>query len=228
MLAGLPAVLVFFARRAVPDARDLPAKEQGSFVELARGEFLYRSVALWVLVAVHLAAFWSSYSWMPRILLGRGWTMHELGWYQITVACAQMVGNVSFGFFADRFGRRPVFVAYCAVFTIGLLGIAWGLDTLVTNGVLITAAMAFTALGLGTWSAFGPLFAANYPERLRAMASSGIYNLGRTQQLIVQPVAGLIRSGGSDAGVLLLGASMAVLSAVLVFAVPQGVRAAES
>jgi hypothetical protein len=38
----------------------------------------------------------------------------------------------------------------------------------------------------------------------------------------VQKVAGEIRHGGSDAGVLLLGASMAVLSALLMFAVPQG------
>ena len=107
------------------------------------------------------------------------------------------------------------------MFTAGLLYIASSLDELVGNGG-ITAVMAITALGLGTWSAFGPLFAANYPERLRAMASSGIYNLGRTQQLIVQPVAATIRTGHSDAGVLLLGASMAVLSALLMFTVPQG------
>jgi predicted MFS family arabinose efflux permease len=222
LLAGLPAVLVFFARRAVPDAQDAGTREAGAFVELVRGEYLARSVAMFVLVAVHLAAFWSSYSWMPRILLGRGFSMQELGAYQITVAAAQLFGNVSFGFFADRFGRRPVFVVYCAVFTAGLVGIALGLDVLVQNGVAITAAMACTAVGLGTWSAFGPLFAANYPERLRAMASSGIYNLGRTQQLIVQPVAASIRAGGSDAGVLLLGASMAVLSAALMFTVGQG------
>jgi MFS family permease len=220
-LAGLPAILVFFARFAVPDRSDLRTREPGSFLELGGREFLYRSLAIWVLVAVHLAAFWSSYSWMPRILLTRGFTMQELGDYQITVATAQFVGNVSFGFFADRFGRRRVFVAYCCVFTAGLLYIASSLDELVGNRG-ITAAMAFTALGLGTWSAFGPLFAANYPERLRAMASSGIYNLGRTQQLIVQPVAASIRTGHSDAGVLMLGASMAVLSALLMFAVPQG------
>ena len=53
------------------------------------------------------------------------------------------------------------------------------------------------------------------------MAASGIYNLGRTQQLIVQPAAASIRTGGSDAGVLLLGASMAVVSELLMFAVPQ-------
>jgi|SoiMethySBSTD1v2_1073268.scaffolds.fasta_scaffold03224_6 MFS family permease len=225
LLAGLPAILVFFARRAVPDRSDLRTRETGSFLELGGREFRYRSLAIWVLVAVHLAAFWSSYSWMPRILLTRGFTMRELGVYQITVAMAQLAGNVSFGFFADRFGRRRVFVVYCCVFTAGLYYIARSLDELVGNRG-ITAAMALTALGLGTWSAFGPLFAANYPERLRAMASSGIYNLGRTQQLIVQPVAAAIRGDNPqqyfDAGVLLLGASMAVLSAILMFAVPQG------
>lgn len=221
MLAGLPAILVFFARRAVPDQSDLRTRETGSFLELGGREYLYRSLAIWVLVAVHLAAFWSSYSWMPRFIQDRGFTLQQVGVYQITVATAQFAGNVSFGFFADRFGRRPVFVVYCCVFTAGLLYIASSLDELVGNGG-ITAAMAFTALGLGTWSAFGPLFAANYPERLRAMASSGIYNLGRTQQLIVQPLAATIRKHHSDAAVLLLGASMAVLSALLIFAVPQG------
>jgi MFS family permease len=219
MLAGLPALLVFFARRAVPDASERRPRQAGSFGELVQRPYLVPSAAMLALVAVHLAAFWSSYTWLPRILLGRGFTMQELGWYQVSVATAQLVGNVSFGFFADRFGRRRTFAAYCAVFTVGLLGVVTQLDT---DGLRITLAMTFTALGLGTWSSFGPHFAANYPERLRAMASSGIYNLGRTGQLAVQPIAGAIRAGGSDAGVLLLGASMAVLSAILMFVTPQG------
>jgi putative MFS transporter len=177
---------------------------------------------MWVLVAVHLAAFWSSYSWMPRVLADHGFTLQQRGWYQICVAAAQLAGNVSFGFFADRFGRRRTFVAYCGVFTAGLVVMAATLGTLVEHGVFVTLAMACTAFGLGTWSAFGPLFAANYPERLRAMASSGIYNLGRTGQLAVQPLVGHIRNAGWDAGALLFGASMAMLSAVLVFVVPQG------
>lgn len=224
LLAGIPAVLVFFARRAVPDAKDLRNPEPGSPLELLRPPWLVRSLLLWLLVAVHLAAFWSSYSWMPRMLRGDPYhfTREDVGYYQIVVASAQLVGNVSFGFVADRFGRRPAFVAYCSVFSLGLLTIVLAFDTVMQNGVLVTAAMSFTALGLGTWSAFGPLFAANYPERLRAMASSGIYNLGRTQQLAVQPVVGGIRESWWDGGALLFGASMAVLSAVLIFVVPQG------
>ena len=220
--AAVPAVLVFFARRAVPAENDVARGSSGSLGDMVRGEYLAKSLTLWLLVAVHLAAFWSSYSWMPRILLGRGWSMAELGWYQIVVASAQMTGNVLFGFLADRFGRRPMFVLHCGVFVTGLLGIATNLDRLATSGVAITVAMSFTALGLGTWSAFGPLLAINYPERMRAMASSGIFNLGRTQQLLVQPLAGAIRHAGSDAGVLLLGAGMGLLSAALVFVVPQG------
>jgi MFS family permease len=224
IVAGIPAVLVFFARRAVPDAKDVRAPQPGSFLELVQPPFRNRSLLLWALVAVHLAAFWSSYSWLPRMLRGEPYlfTRQQVGLYQITVAMAQLIGNVSFGFVADRFGRQRAFVGYCAVFTAGLVTIALASHTIMSSGVLITAAMSFTALGLGTWSAFGPLFAVNYPERLRAMASSGIYNLGRTQQLIVQPVVGRIREGGWDAGALLFAASMAVLSAVLMFAVPQG------
>jgi predicted MFS family arabinose efflux permease len=220
--ASAPALLVFFARWAVPAERDVPQGSSGSLGEIVRGEYLRRSLCIWLLVAVHLAAFWSSYSWMPRILYGRGWSMQDVGCYQIVVAMAQMIGNVLFGFFADRFGRRPMFVVHCLLVTLGLLVIATNLDSLAGNGVAITIAMACTALGLGTWSAFGPFFAVNYPERLRAMASSGIFNLGRTQQLLVQPVAGAIRHAGSDAGVLLLGAGMGLLSAALVFLVPQG------
>jgi MFS family permease len=221
-LAGLPAILVFFARRAVPDDRDEVVRAPGALRELVAGDQRHRSIWLLILVTVHLAAFWSSYSWMPRILAGRGWQPQEIGWYQITVALLQMAGNISFGFVADRFGQRRAFAGYCTVFTAGLLWIIFHLDTLATDRVAMTAAMSCTALGLGTWSAFGPLFAANYPERLRAMASSGIYNLGRSAQLGLQPLAGVIRHGGSDSGVLLLGAGMGVLSAVLIYFVPRG------
>ncbi|MBL8756446.1 MAG: MFS transporter [Planctomycetes bacterium] len=219
--AAAPAVLVFFARWAVPAQNDVPQGSKGSLVELVQGEHLRRSLTIWLLVAVHLAAFWSSYSWMPRILLGQGWSMQQLGVYQIVVASAQMTGNVLFGFLADRYGRRPMFVAHCLLFSAGLLVIIGWFDALIGNGVAITAAMACTALGLGTWSAFGPMFADNFPERLRAMASSGIFNLGRTQQLLVQPIAGHIRAGGSDVGVLVLGAGMGLLSALVLFLVPR-------
>ena len=96
VIAGVPAVLVFFARRAVPDTIEQREREPGSFVELVQPPFAYRSIALWVLLAVHLAAFWTTMSWMPRILLGRGFTMQELGWYQITVAMAQLIGKTPF------------------------------------------------------------------------------------------------------------------------------------
>jgi hypothetical protein len=109
----------------------------------------------------------------------------------------------------------------CLLFATGLATVALGFERIAADMRLFTLAMAVTGFGTGTWSCFGPLFAANYPESLRATAASGFYNLGRGAQFLLQPalIAG-VQATGTYAFALWVGVAMGVLSALLIWGVP--------
>ncbi|MCC6672434.1 MAG: MFS transporter [Planctomycetes bacterium] len=230
LLSGLPALLVVFARAALPDAKVPKPAATGSWRELFLPPFARPSAALLALLLVHMAGFWCTYAWMPTALLKeRGASPAFVGVYQLGVAAAQIAADVAFGFLADRYGRRRVFAWFCGLFTAGLLVVAWRYQTLTQDLAWFTLAMALTGFGTGTWSCFGVLFAVNYPERLRATAASGFYNVGRGAQLVTQPLMGwLAASTGTYAGALHVGAAMGALSAVLIWLVPDRRRPDEA
>lgn len=221
-LSALPALLACFARRMLPTRAAPAAADRASLLELFRQPYLRRSVFLLVLLTVHMAGFWCTYFWMPKALLGQyhATPMQVLG-YQLAVNGMQFLADLAFGFLADRFGRRRVFTALCLLFAGGLVFVASRFGQIAAEMQTFTLAMAITGFGTGTWSCFGPLFAANYPESLRATAASGFYNLGRGAQFFVQPwLPWLIATTGTHGSVLMVSAAMGVLSAVLIWRVP--------
>ena len=225
LASALPALLVFFVRRAVPAAA-LASRARESLVALFAPAHRRASWSLLALLVVHMAGFWSVYSWMP-LALGREHKLPpaRIFEYQLTVNLTQCLADVAFGFLADRFGRRRVFAGLCLLFATTILGVAWRYDAIARDYAVFTWAMAVAGFGTGTWSAFGPLFAANYPEHLRASAASGFYNLARGTQLLMMPLLGWLATGtGTYAGGLFVGAAMGVFSAVLIYTVPESRR----
>jgi MHS family shikimate/dehydroshikimate transporter-like MFS transporter len=130
--------------------------------------------------------------------------------------------DVAFGWCADRFGRRTVFVAFSALFALGLSAMGLGFERLADDFVLFAFVLATVGLGAGTWSAFGVFFAELYPRGVRATAASGLYNLSRGVQLFTLPMMGfLFASTGTYAVALWVGVATALLSALTLVALPR-------
>ncbi|MFH0947259.1 MAG: MFS transporter [Planctomycetota bacterium] len=222
LYSAVPAVLVVFARWALPGEDRAPGKKSGALLDLARPPYLKTSAALLLLLSLHMTGFWCTYAWLPSLLLkdaGASWSF--VGWFQIGVNSVHVVADISFGFLADRFGRRRVFTGYCLIFCAGLLLVAKNYDSLSSNLVLFGFAMAAVGLGAGTWSCFGVLFAQHYRADVRATAASSFYNLSRGVQLFTQPMMGLLfRLTGTFAVALHVGAATAVLSAIVIWWLP--------
>lgn len=226
--AALPAGLVFLARLAIPGEDRAPGRARGALADLFRGRLLRPSLALSLLLVLHMTGFWTTYAWLPvHLLRDHSLSMAQVGAFQIVVNTGHLVGDLSFGFLADRYGRRRVFVAYCVACAAGLLAVAFGLDALGAEPVVFALVMAGLGVGFGTWSCFGVLFAANHPPSVRATAASGFYNLARGAQLFTQPaMAFLFAATGTFAVALHVGASMALLSALAIAWVPRVEEAA--
>ena len=221
--SALPALLVLMARWAMPgeDAGERAAARP--LVDLVRGPLLRPSLVLLLVLALHMTGFWCCFAWLPSALLkDGGFTLAFVGTFHLSLALVHVFADVAFGWCADRYGRRRVFVAFCGMFAVGLAAMGLGFARLADDFVLFAFVLATVGLGAGTWSAFGVFFAELYPRALRATAASGIYNLSRGVQLFTLPMMGfLFASTGTYAVALWVGVATAVLSAVALLALPR-------
>jgi MFS family permease len=229
MASALPAVLVLMARWAMPGdeaPRSRAAIRPG--IDVLRGALLRPTVVLFLVLALHMTGFWCCFAWLPSALLkDGGFSLAFVGTFHVSLAVVHMFADVAFGWCADRFGRRPVFVVFCAMFGLGLAAMGLGFDRLADDFVLFAFVLAMVGLGAGTWSAFGVFFAELYPRSLRATAASGIYNLSRGVQLFTLPMMGfLFASTGTYAVALWVGVASAALSAAALLALPRSVSSA--
>ncbi|MEM7202856.1 MAG: MFS transporter [Planctomycetota bacterium] len=223
LLAALPALLAFVARWAMPGVDRAPGHSRGGLLDLFRGALARPSAAIFTLLLLHMTGFWCTYAWLPaRLFEDFGADVRYVGWFFIGVNSVHVVGDVLFGFLADRFGRRRMFVLFCLLFAAGLAAVNFGFAVLQQDPVLFGLCFAAIGLGAGTWSCFGVLFAHNFPEAVRATAAAGFYNLARGLQFVTQPLMGwLFAVTGTFAAALHVGVVMSVLSALTIAWVPR-------
>lgn len=222
--SALPALLVFFARRAMPgtDAPPAGAPGEGRALALLSPEHRRATVVLFAILLMHMTGFWCVYAEMPNALMrDLGATPTHAGAYQIAVNCAHLVADVAFGWLAARHGRGKVFVLLCVVFACAQLGLALCWESLTQDLLVFTLAAAVMGFGVGTWSCFGSLFGDLYPAALRATAASLLYSASRGAQLVAKPGShALAEWHGTMQPALWIGAACALGSAALYRCLP--------
>jgi len=184
LLGALPAVLVFFIRRTVEE----PAvwREQQSapsrWSEMFSPQYLRRTVLATLLASSVLVAYWGVTSWLPAFLAsplaegGAGLTVTKSAEWLIGLQIGAFFGYISFGWIADRIGRRPAFTFFMIAAAIVVPIFAFGARskwTLLTIGPLVGY------FAHGYFSLFGAMLAELFPTRIRASAQGFCYNTGR-------------------------------------------------
>lgn len=222
LLAALPALLVFVARRAMPGP-DRPPPAPMPARELFAPRHRRASLVLLLLLVVHMTGFWCVYAELPAALLrDQKATAGEALSFQLVVNAAHLVADVTFGVLAARFSRERVFVACCVLALVAQSAMAWQWDRLAGDLAWFTFAAATAALAAGTWSSFGAWFGVHYPSALRATAAAVLYSASRGAQLVAKPSChALAEAHGSMQPALWVGAACAAGSAVLVACLPR-------
>jgi MFS family permease len=145
---------------------------------------LLRSTLITLLMGSSLMfAYWGLFTWIPAYLSapiasgGAGMTVVKSSSWIIPVQIGAFFGYATFGFFADRFGRRPVFVAFVllAAAIVPIYGLS-GKNELAL--MLLGPLVGF--FGHGYFSVFGALLAELFPSNVRGAAQGLCYNGARS------------------------------------------------
>ncbi len=230
-LGILPALFALWIRRYVREPEKWTAGRaaahaaQNPFREIFGPQMITRTLLIIALGGCVQFGYWGLFTWLPGFL-GRPVSaggagldvVRSLGWL-IPVQLGAYAGYLTFGFIADRLGRRPAFV----LFMIGaaILAPVYG-QYARSPLVLMLAGPLLGYFASGHFSMFGSFVAELFPTRIRATGQGTSYNIGRMAGAIAPYTIGRVASIAGVGIGLALGVTSAffLLAAVLVFTLP--------
>lgn len=183
-----------------------------------------RMVLAWVLAVFKLGTYWTCYIWLPSFL------SHEMGqrvgksilWI-MTSQVGQFVGMVTFGSFADRYGRRPAFCVYSLLSATALAVLAFRWQWLAAHPPVFWMTMLVLGFGAGCTAGFGALLAELFPTEVRSTAMGATYNLARAVQLVAPVVVTAMKDAYGLSGGLSVPLVLALCTASWVWVLPETV-----
>lgn len=193
----LPALFTLWIRRDVAEpeiwrARVESGKPRGSLRDIFRGSLLPLTIALTLMNACIMFAWWGFNLWIPAYLSlpinqgGIGLSAYAMSGFVIAMQVGMWCGYVTFGFASDIFGRKRTYVIY--VLTAALLILAYTSTRSPAALLVLGPLVAF--FGTGSFSGFGAVTAEIYQTDIRATAQGFTYNIGRLASALAPFVVG--------------------------------------
>ncbi len=184
----LPALITLWIRRRVTEpeiwvqTRTGQPKSAGlGLSEIFSPSYRRHAVVATLMNAGTMFAWWGLFTWIPSYLKlspgegGAGLTVLDSSLWIIAITVGQFLGYVTFGFIADRLGRRQAYLVYLlvAAAVVPLYGMARAAWALLVLGPIVGF------FGTGYFSGFGAITAELFPTRIRATAQGFTYSVGR-------------------------------------------------
>lgn len=245
-LSVIPAFIVIYIRRGLPES-DLWLKEKeertknilkiakkglkdkipekrelNRFSMLFSREYRKEFILALLLAVLGLSAYWFTYSWMPDYLYSqRHFSMTKSALWIIVTQIGGFLGYLSFGFVADKIGRRPAYSIYCFIMALGLVMITLLWNLVVAYPPVILTFMFLVGFGTGFFGGYGPLFSELFPTAIRNTASGSAFNLGRGAQFITPIIIAAIATKYDLSLGIFLAAVFAVATGLWIWMFPE-------
>jgi MFS family permease len=187
VLGVVPAVFTLWIRRNVPEshawvARTPTPRRENPLATIFGRALIGRTLRIIALGAAVQFAYWGLFFWLPPFLsrpieqggAGMG-VVGSLQWI-IFMQVGAYLGYLTFGFIADKLGRRRTFILFmlCAAAIVPVYG-----QMARSPMVLLALSPLLGYFGHGYFSMFGGLIAELFPVAVRATGQGTSYNLGR-------------------------------------------------
>ncbi|MGZ7081179.1 MAG: MFS transporter [Thermoanaerobaculia bacterium] len=226
LIGALPAVAAFIIRRNVEEPplwRDRE-RQPTRWSEMFDAAFRRRTIIATFLASSVLIALWGVITWLPAFLAtavekgGAGLTLTKSASWLIAVQIGAFFGYISFGWIADRIGRRPAFTIFMIAATIVVPVFAFGARSTITL-LLIGPLVGYFAYGY--FSMFGAMLAELYPTRIRASAQGFCYNTGRLASAAAPYAIGAAAQSHGLGTAIAIDALFFAVGGVLVWLLPE-------
>jgi MFS family permease len=226
----VPALFTLWIRRNVQESptwktRQKAPRGPNPFKVIFGPELLGRTLKIVALGGAVQFAYWGLFFWLPSFLsrpvaqggAGMG-VVGSLQWI-VLLQIGAYLGYLTFGFIADRLGRRRTFVLFmvCAAAIVPVYGQMARNPT-----VLLVLSPLLGYFGHGYFSLFGGFVAEMFPAAVRATGQGTSYNAGRMAGAIGPYTIGAIATLPGVGIGLAIGATSAffLLGALLIFTLP--------
>lgn len=226
LIGAAPAAVAFFIRRTVEEPplwRDRP-RTQSRWLEIFSPPYIRRTVIATLLASSVLIAFWGVTSWLPTFLAspvsegGAGLTVTKSQQWLILLQFGAFLGYISFGWIADRLGRRPAFTLFMIAATIVVPLFAFYARTPL---MLLAICPLVGYFAHGYFSLFGAMLAELFPTHIRASAQGFCYNGGRFASALATYAVGAAATRYGFGSVIAGDAMFFALGAVLIWLLPE-------
>jgi MFS family permease len=194
-----------------------------SFGQIFKPDLLKYTILATMVSAFVMFAYWGLFTWMPGFLSspiekgGAGLGLVRSSEWIVPMMIGAFFGYVTFGFFADKFGRRPTFAAYLII--SAALVYVYGNTRDASTLLLLGPFVGF--FGSGYFSAFGAFISELFPTRARGAGVGFCYNVGRCASAVAPIVVGYFAGVYGIGAALTITAIAFVAGAAMIFTLPE-------
>jgi MFS family permease len=228
----LPALFTLWIRTKVEEppiwleAKAQHEKQQKSdfgFFQIFGPGLLKFTLISTLISAFVMFAYWGLFTWMPGFLAlpvekgGAGLGIAKAPIWIIPMMIGAFFGYVTFGFVADKLGRRPTFAAYLLVSAV----LVWIFGNARNPTLLLVLGPFIGFFGSGYFSAFGAFISELFPTRARGSAVGFCYNAGRMMSALAPTVIGFASTQLGLGGALGFLAIAFTAGAVSIYLIPE-------
>jgi MFS family permease len=189
---AIPALLVFYVRRYVPESAIFEKAKEAPRSPLAIfSPGMLRVTILTSLLCLGIAGGALAITiWLPTFLkTTRGLSVLNSGGYLLVYLAGAIIGNIASGYLADGIGRRINFFLFAVC--------SFAIVVLYTHLPISDQAMLFLGFPLGFFTqgifgAIGPFLSEQFPTSIRATGQGFAYSFGRAVGSFVPTVVGTL------------------------------------
>jgi len=229
----IPALFTLWVRTKVEEpeiwVKANEEKKQGfSLLQIFRPDLLRYTVCCTIIAIFVMFGYWGLFTWLPGFLSssadkgGAGLSIVKSSMWIIPTMIGAFFGYVTFGFIADKYGRRPTFAAFLLI--AAALVFIYGNTRDATLLLILGPFVGF--FGSGYFSAFGVFIAELFPTRARGAGLGFTYNVGRMASALAPTTVGFAATKYGVGAALTITAVAFAIGAASIFLVPE-TKAAE-
>ena len=203
-------------------AKDVDHESKNRILLLFSNEYRRLFLQSLVLAIFDMSAYWFAYSWIPGYLHEqRHFPMTKSKIWMLVTQAGGLLGYLSFGFIADKFGRRLAYSSYSFIMAASLIMITLLWNVVVVYPALILSFMFFVGFGTGMFSGYGPHFSELYPTGIRNTAMGSAFNLARGVRFFTPVIVAVVAEKYGLSGGIFLAAVFATLTGIWIWTVPE-------